>query len=534
LFIEENTRALEAVLPDYIRGRRWFGGKARRLTSVDLLEAMPLHHGASRAYLVLVQVNYSEGDPQNYVLPLAYAEGVNVQAPEGAIVAHLGTGSGENAGVLTVYDATFDPDFTLGLLDLIRSQKRLSSTGGDIVAWQTPRFADQESDLHLALVPAVMGAEQSNTSIRYGDSFILKLFRRLEEGTSPELEFGRFFTEKGFPHTPPLAGAVEYIGPGPEPLTMATLQGFVRNQGDAWSFTLRSLRSFFHTVGREHISDHDLAQVGRHLLDLAGEATPAVLETWAAGYFDSARLLGKRTAEMHLALGDGAGVTGFDPEPFTPEYQHDIYEAMRSLTLRAFDMLRNKLDELPAEAEQQAELLLAAQGSIIARFEPLHERAIDAVRIRCHGDYHLGQVLYTGDDFMIIDFEGEPARSLTERRKKHSPLKDVAGMLRSFNYASYSGMFDHITRSRVKERGALQRLDAWGTTWQSWVSAAFLNAYLSTAQGSSILPSNPADLRALLDVHILEKAVYELEYELNNRPDWVRIPLSCIAPLAGA
>jgi maltose alpha-D-glucosyltransferase/alpha-amylase len=532
LFGEEDMRALEAVLPDYIRGRRWFGGKARNLTSVDVLEAMPLYHATSRAYIVLVQVNYSEGDPQKYVLPLAYAEGTTVQAPEGAIVAHLGTGSGDKAGMLTVYDATFDPDFTLGLLDAIKAQKRYRSDNGEIIAWQTQRFTDQASDLHHSLVPVVMGADQSNTSIRYGDSFILKLFRRLEEGTSPELEFGRFFTNQGFAHTPPLAGAIEYKGPGPEPLTLATLQGFVRNQGDAWNFTLRSLMGFFKDAAREPMDETLLTHEARHPLDLAGAAVPPALERLAGGYFGSARLLGRRTAEMHIALGDAAGDPTFEPEPFTSQYQHDIYEAMRSLASHAFDMLKKKLDDLPDPARRRAEALLGSQDGVAARFAPIRERAINALRIRCHGDYHLGQVLYTGDDFMIIDFEGEPARSLSERRRKHSPLKDVAGMLRSFNYASYSGMFDHIARSKVKDSNTLDRLDAWGAAWQSWVSAAFLDAYLSTAQDSNILPPDRADLRNLLDAHLLEKAVYELEYELNNRPNWVRIPLSGIAQLA--
>jgi trehalose synthase-fused probable maltokinase len=532
LFDGEARKQLEAALPEYIRGRRWFGGKARNVTSIEIVEAMPLQDGSAHAYIVLAQVNYSAGEAQKYVLPLAYAVGgtTTTHGPEASIVTQIKTGEGDQAETLTVYDATFDPDFTLGLLTAIQEEKRFRSARGEIAAWHTDLFSRLRARADRAdneLQPSIMGAEQSNTSVRYGDSFILKLFRRLEEGISPELEFGRFLGEKGFANTPPLAGAIEYRGAsaGDEPLTLAVLQGYVRNQGDAWSYTLRSLIGYFDRAMSGQVPRD------KHLLALAGGPVPPIIQDLAGSYLDSLRVLARRTAQMHLALGGGTGDRAFDPEPYTPEYQRAFYRSSIALTEQAFGLLRDRMGDLPEETRREADALLNKQADVATRFQPFQERAISAIRTRCHGDYHLGQVLYTGSDFMIIDFEGEPVRSLAERRAKHSPLKDVAGMLRSFHYAAFSGMFDYLSRHKVGDQATLERAESWALAWQKWISAGFLGTYLETVGGAAILPASRDDLRIVLDAHLLEKAVYELIYELNNRPDWVRIPLSGIAQL---
>ena len=532
IFSGERKAQLEALLPDYILGCRWFGGKARAIESVTIKEAVPFPVAGSMSYITLIQVNYRSGPPQTYVLPLSFAPGgqadrIREQTLQG-VVARLRAGSEQ--GVL--YDASWDESFARALLDVISDGRTLDSSTGQVSAWPTESLENLKGASGADAAPSVMRVQQSNTSIKYGNRLILKLFRRLEEGTSPDLEVSRFLGERGFANTPPLAGALEYGGRqgAGERITLAILQGFVSNKGDSWEYTLSSLNDYF---GGEQ---QPLEETGNqaHPLDLLGQETPAPGRKALGSYLESARLLGKRTAEMHVALASGESDPAFAPYRFTPEYQREVYGSMRGLTDNAFELLTGRLGELPDIARTAADTLLDRRAHIEERFAPFVDREIDAVRTRIHGDYHLGQVLWTGTDFVIIDFEGEPVRSLAERRRKHSPLKDVAGMLRSFHYASYTGLLNATTRE--KERGSRPTgLEQWANAWYTWVSVAYLECYLDTARESGVdfLPLSAGDLRTLLDAHLLEKAVYELIYELNNRPDWVRIPMQGILQLLG-
>ncbi len=528
LFEGENKTKLEAVLPDYLAARRWFGGKARTIASVALVDVMPLAHDEERSYMTILRVNYADGGYQHYVLPLSVtnSDAQLTGNAHQAIVTRIVDGQADAHREMVLYDATFNTSFTLSLLDAIERQDHFSSPSGEITAWRTHAFDDVVGDT-FNLEPSLMGAEQSNTSIKYGNRFILKLFRRLEEGTSPDLEVGRFLGKQGFTHTPALAGALEYLSEG-EPVTLAILQGFVRNFGDAWSLTLGELRDYYRRTASDSYDSAEAPPLAQgHPLRLANMSIPE--ETSAIGdYMRWSRLLGRRTAEMHIALASDPTDPAFAPEPYTPEYQRAMYNSMNALTEHAFGLLRSRLSYLHAQVQEEGNALLARQAEVQSKFGVLLERPLAATRTRCHGDYHLGQVLYTGRDFMIIDFEGEPVRSLAERRLKHSPLKDVAGMLRSFHYAAYSGMFSYQQAAEVKNLASLEPL---ADAWQQWVSVSYLREYLQTAGGASFLPQNRKDLQVVLDAHLLEKAVYELIYELNNRPGWVMIPLKGILSL---
>jgi maltose alpha-D-glucosyltransferase/alpha-amylase len=214
-------------------------------------------------------------------------------------------------------------------------------------------------------------------------------------------------------------------------------------------------------------------------------------------------------------------------------YQRSLYQSMRTLAVQTFHMLRKAQGSLPGPAREPAEQVLALQGEVLARFQAVTRGPIGATRIRTHGDYHLGQVLYTGKDFVLIDFEGEPARPLSERRLKRSPLRDVAGMLRSFHYAVCAALRDHEARGLLRPEQATV-LGPWASFWQQWVAATFLRGYLEVAGEASFVPTAREELQVLLDAHLLEKAVYELGYELNNRPEWVGIPLQGILQVMGA
>lgn len=516
LDINQWRAGLEEALPGYLPGRRWFGGKARTIASVGVEEAIPLGGAFGGAYLALLRVAYAEGEPQSYVLPLARASGegaaqVEMETPQ-AVVAR--------SGDEILYDASLDRGFASALLEAIRAGKEFGEEGREVTAWSTQAFGRLYEQAGGSLGPSISKAEQSNTSVIYGRSFILKLFRRLEEGTSPDLEIGRFLGERDFRNTPPLAGAIEYRRGRGEPVTLAILQGFVPNRGDAWEYTLASLDGYFGQAGQA--GGPPSPPRGERLLDLAEREPPANVAGAIGDYLEAARLLGRRTAEMHLALTSGASDPAFAPEPFTPEYQGEMYDSVMGLTSEAFRLL---------DPRQMAQLEEAQAGvGIIAVLQPLASGPIEAMRARCHGDYHLGQVLYTGDDFVIIDFEGEPVRSLAERRRKHSPLKDVAGMLRSFHYAAYSALFSRIEGTPGVDAS---RLEGWADNWHLWVSAAYLGEYLRVASQAAFLPHTRESLQTLLDIYLLEKAVYELIYEANNRPDWVRIPMQGVRQLVG-
>jgi trehalose synthase-fused probable maltokinase len=392
---------------------------------------------------------------------------------------------------------------------------------GELRAAQTTAYARLRaaSASGVGLRPKPVGAEQSNTSIIYGDQMILKFFRRVEEGINPDLEIGVFLTEKaGFANTPQVAGSLQYHTRDGKDSAQGILQAFVPNQGDAWRYTMGTLAEFYAAVGPG-------SQAGLGSADFVREH--------AAGYLESAGLLAKRTAQMHLALASDAQDRAFAPELFTMEFQRSLEQSMLALVGRVFGQLREKLASLPMEWRDVAAKVAANENEIAGRFKAALSQPIRATRTRIHGDYHLGQVLYTGSDFVIIDFEGEPARPLAERRIKRSPLQDVAGMLRSFHYAAFAPLLTAEHGEAVSGK-KLVALGAWAEAWNAAVADRFLTSYFEAAGAAAYLPQSREETRVLLELHLLEKAVYELGYELNNRPSWVGIPLQGVSRLLSA
>jgi len=367
----------------------------------------------------------------------------------------------------------------------------------------------------------------------YGQRLILKIFRRLSEGTNPDLEIGRFLTERArFPHIPSVAGALEYRAGEGEPTTLGILQAYVVNEGDAWSYTLDQLERYFECVLTIRSELGDFVAPTGSPLDPTGQHSPfLVLEM--ASHLETARLLGQRTAEVHLALAAETEDPAFAPEPFAYLYQRSLYQSMRTSTLRNFEVLRERLGDLSGPSATEATALLALEGELLETFRGIVGDRLAGMRIRSHGDYHLAQVLHTGTDLVIIDFEGEPARPLSERRLKQSPLRDVAGMLRSFDYAAYTALFSSAEKGVIREEDVAV-LEPWARFWRQWMSSAFLRAYLPPVSGAGLVPADPDPLGRLLRVFLLDKAVYELGYELNSRPSWARIPIRGILDLLRA
>ncbi len=532
--LQHDTRAaLEAILPAYLRARRWFGGKARTIKAVSLLEALPFSWLAGETFLTLLQVEYTEGDPETYLLPLTVARGERaVQMQAGfphPLLACLQGWDGVDSGLL--YDALYDQEFNRALLDAMARHRRLKGREGELIATPTRAFRLLQDAPIATLTPRVMQVEQSNTSVVYGERFVLKLLRHPEAGVHPEVEIGAFLTEKvGFTHTPPFAGAIAYRRTNGEHFTLAILSGFAQNQGDAWHYTLDALSGYHDMVMARRVEVEALPLPPRSLEHLLDTEIPPLTSELIGSYLAAAALLGQRTAELHLALSQQVHVPDFMPEPFSPLYQRALYQSMRSLTGQTIQRLGERYLDLPESARADAQQVLQREGDILKRLQTILQRKITAVRTRIHGDYHLGQVLYTGKDFVIIDFEGEPARALSERRIKRSPLRDVASMLRSFHYAAATAL-SRQGRENLTTSETLAFLEHCTRCWYTAVGVVFLRAYLTHADQAPFVPHAHEELSILLEAYLLEKAIYELAYELNNRPQWVSIPLRAILDL---
>jgi maltose alpha-D-glucosyltransferase/alpha-amylase len=519
------------MLPDYLRTRRWFGGKARIIQHVRIADVIPITTATlpSENFLLLLKVAYVEGEPETYLLAGGIATGSRAETvfnelPH-AVIARLHIRGSDEPAVL--YEATWDRGFSAYLLHAIARHRSFRGGGGEVVAVPTPALRAVRGRGEVHLEPAVLRAEQSNTSITYGDRFILKLFRRPNPGVDPDLEIGRFLTEHSPAVTvPAVAGYLEYSKRRAEPVTLGILQEFVPNEGSAWDYTLDAIRDFLDRVITEvaGVEVRDVPVPVESFCGLLERDLPPLAIDMIGPFLQSAELLGQRTAELHMALASAPEDPPFAPEPFTPFYQQSLFQSMRTMAARVLPALERRVSSLPEPAALGARALLNSQNRLLAQFRRVTDRRIGGMRTRVHGDYHLGQVLYTGKDFAIIDFEGEPARPLGERRLKRSPLLDVAGMLRSFHYAAYTALARQVELGMVHADRA-PVVEAWLRFWYAWSGVTFVSSYLRVITQLPLLPQSREEMDALLDALMLDKAIYEIGYELNNRPEWVHIPI---------
>jgi len=526
-FLEALHSRLPQVLPEFLMHRRWFGGKARGIRTVEVLDVVPVYRPALRGCLVLIKVRYASGSDETYDIPL-------VRVPDGAAQTVF-----DSASVLKFPYETFSEDIMLAdalsdelflscLLEAIAQGASFRGSKGEVRAVSTNALAALWPRTIDPLVPSLMKAEQSNSSVVYGQRLVLKIFRRVEQGINPDLEIGLFLTQQSsFRNIPPVAGHLEYLSDDGTLTSLGVLQGYVTNQGDAWQFTLRALSEYYGKAQGRTLAAGDIPR--DPILALSDQGLPDKARLRIGSYLDAAALLGRRTAELHMTLASAQQDPAFTPERLSEAGQQGFAFSARDLVTANFGLLRRLRAEMPNHIRQKADEVLSLEENACRRFQLFAERRVPAVVTRTHGDYHLGQVLFTGNDFVIIDFEGEPARSLEERRRKRSPLQDVAGMLRSFHYAAYAPILQPGLALGPYEE--LQALGRWAYYWQRWVSAAFLKAYLEVSRDSQFISQDSQELALLLDAYLLDKAVYELGYELNNRPSWVQIPLEGISQL---
>lgn len=511
---------LAAALPQFLAGQRWFAGKTQSVSQTTISDAVLLEAGPGKEFwLMMVDVLFENATRQRYAMP------VSLQTDSGEAVDSKIVDA-ESTGHRAVHDASAQPEFWAAL---VRTSLRTGNSDTERTSHLQFVGTDCETGWSSSSrIPVeVPDTEQSNSSAVLDDRCFLKLFRRPSDGVNPDVEVARFLSlNTGFSSTPKVLGHIELRRAGEPSECLALLTSLVAADGDAWTFTLAQIDAFWQRL----FLSQKLLEVMPPEVDWsiasAGQPLPGDAEL-AGDFLKDARLLGQRTAQMHIALSSNLNVPEFRPEP-VPSFQKLLdtirseIDATKSM-LESADLADPVAPDLPAQIRETALRRLAEFENSAA--------GLDCRQIRVHGDYHLGQILRTDDDFLIIDFEGEPDRPVAERREKRSAMKDVAGMIRSLHYAASAGAAALVPA--LEDRRIPDNVAAWQRFWFGCTARSFLTGYLEAAAGQVFLPETNEQTQQLLDLFLLEKVLYELRYELNNRPDWVAIPLAGLKDVLG-
>jgi maltose alpha-D-glucosyltransferase / alpha-amylase len=492
------------VLPSFIGKQRWFAAKDDRISRARLANSGTLKYGGNEYLLLQTELTLeSAKDGQLYFLPLDVSWEEAAGTTNWPLTPFMLAKTRRRAKVGAIYDALASDQFTFAMIDAMRKHLELSGPDG------TTKFSSTDvlTTVEFGEAPEVhrLAVEQSNSSVIIGDQAVLKIFRRMASGEHPEIEIAKFLTQTAhYANTPPLLGSVEQVDNDGTLHVLAILTGFVRNQGDGWSFTADYLNRIF-----------DEAR-------LVETAEPITATERHAIYLEQVKTLGRRTAELHRALASVSTLPAFAPEPIE---QADIAAWAKTIVKQAeaaFDALEKCEETVDEPLRELVDSILGRKDECLATIRTLTKGKITASKTRIHGDYHLGQVLVVENDFFIIDFEGEPARSLAERRVKSSAFKDVAGMLRSFEYAGWAALFALAEH----HADATAKLSPLALEWRQCAQEAFLACYFEAIGDCPSCPSDRAEADRLLKLFVLEKALYEICYEAANRPTWLRIPVA--------
>jgi trehalose synthase-fused probable maltokinase len=504
-FLDDGSREVleRDALRAFLLRQRWFGGKARDISSVRFRDWARIDTDAHPLYLTLVTVAYQDGPAEQYLIPLTVMRRVDTETIDGfrdAVLAPMPHRQDD-----LICDAVWSDDAMRSLMRVVWNSAELPSKSGRIIAsgYRAADHGSAEPQAEVERLPAV----HSNSALTLGGRYLLKLFRRVEPGINPDVEIGRFLARTNARvNTPELVGSIEYREKGSTtPATLALMQTLVPSRANAWEGTLKQLESFLERARQEHPPP-----TATRVRELVGGSAKAI------------SVLGQRTAELHVALSAVPEEPDFAPEPASDAELTVLARQERQQAASVLDLLERRHDTLDEDARSLARWVLDRRTVLFERIDQLWSGIRPFVKIRVHGDYHLGQVLCVGDDFVIIDFEGEPARPLAERRAKQSPLRDIAGMLRSLSYAAHIG----LRTAAAGDDSIRSQLAAWARGWEAWTSASFLEGYLDAAAAGAFMPAESEQFRRALELFMLDKALYELQYEMNNRPLWAAAPLS--------
>jgi len=496
------------ILENYIINKRWYGGKASTLKYIDVVDYFKMTSKKNTYYGVLLEVNFKEAFYQHYFMPLAFMS--KEELDTSTVIAPVKMGNQE--GFLV--DALHQEDFRRMLFDNIIKSKE--TKGNKLIFHKGSTIENQEYESSR-----FMGLEQSNTSIIYNDTYVLKIFRRIYVSTNPDYEISRFLTERmHFPNSPAYTGSIN-LALSEGNITLGLMQELVPNQGDAWKFMLEQTDGVFDNLKLKKIKIDKLPDIVMFKRLKINEIPPEIIDWVGLSLFLRIQTLALRTAEMHIALGSDIHETAFTPTTYNGDYTVWLKNRMLYQFQNRLNIIENSLHKLDGLALELAHQFMENKKIVRKHFVDFDWTKMKSERIRIHGDYHLGQVLVNGDDFYILDFEGEPESTIRDRKVKQPPLKDVAGMFRSFHYAIYATIFNNKEKYPFEQ----EELFKAGEILYKYFVGVFLETYIEKAQSGNLNIGYNHEIDFLLKYCLLEKAVYELGYELNSRPRWAVIPL---------
>ena len=502
------------ILENYIINKRWYGGKASTLKYIEIVESFQISSKKHTYYGVLFEVNFKEAFYQHYFMPISFMSEVDLET--NTVIAPVIMNGVQ--GYLV--DALHQEDFRKLLFDnIVHSNSKLDAKLNFHCGIKLTQKTYQSSKF--------MGVEQSNTSIIYNDTLVLKIFRRIYINMNPDYEISRFLTERmHFENSPAYKGSISVILTEGN-ITLGLMQELVPNQGDAWKFMLEEVDRIFENLSYRKIKIDKLPEVELFSRLRLNEIPHEIIDWAGLKIFLRIRTMATRTAEMHIALGSDIHETAFTPITYNSDYSVWLKNRLTYQFQNRLNILENNLHKLDGLALELANQFLDQKKNIRKIFLDFDWTKMKSERIRIHGDYHLGQVLVNGEDFFILDFEGEPESTISDRKVKQPPLKDVAGIFRSFHYAIYANIFNNKDKYNYEQ----SELFMAGELLYKYFVGIFLQTYTEVAQAGNLNIGYKNEIDFLLKYCLLEKAVYELGYELNSRPRWSVIPLTGIASI---
>ncbi len=474
----EHISFLETLLENYLPKCRWFGGKSRKIDSVNIINHVCISEEKYNFYCCIVQCNYSDNLHEWYSLPIAISDDSSLQLIAQLNINHF------------LIDALQSANFRKQLYKVMCNEENISNLFG---------FKSQKNNLNdeISLNSKILNVEQSNTSVIFNNRYFFKWFRKVDVGENPDLQTIKFLTEEtAFRNIPSYVSHISWRINNDFAL-IGMMQLAITNNGDAWFYVCNDLKIIYSNI-------------------LNGTITN-IESGISADFKNKISLLGKRTAELHNNLSSGNEKSGFNYEPFDISYQNWIYECLENLIDSKFKLLEDNISKINDQLHFKIKKIFDKKLGLKSYFQQLLMNPVIANKIRTHGDYHLGQVLFSNNDFFILDFEGEPDKPHAMRNIKYTGIRDVAGMIRSIDYASKAVLLQNFNHDEQ------QKLTQTAVEWNSIVSSLFLDSYLQNAN-KIVLPSNEI-WQQLLKLYLIEKTIYELGYEINNRPTWASIPL---------
>ncbi len=506
---------LSDVLENYIVKQRWFGGKSSKIKYIELAEYFRIQQNNEVYFGLILEVDFVEAFYHHYFIPIAFVSDENFAKKDRILPISIKNQEG------FIIDAVNLEAFRKLVFERISNAELIDRT--KVQYHKSELFSNIEYNSSRLL-----GLEQSNTSLVFNDKFVLKFFRRIFANKNPDYEMNRFLTDKkDFKNTPRYLGSINFIDQEKEVVTIAVMQELVQNEGDAWDVFLIEIDKVFETLEIKNIEIDNLPEPELYKSLKIHDIPHRIIDWVGLNLFLKIKVLAKRTAEMHINLGSEFEDTAFTPTHFNGDYAVWLKNRMIYQFQNRLNSIENNLHKLDKNSLEMAKDLLSKKSLIRSKFLKFDWTKLKGERIRVHGDYHLGQILVQNDDFYILDFEGEPESTIRDRQVKQPPMKDVAGLFRSFHYAIYATIFNNKDKFKQSENEIFKAAEL----LYGYFTGVFLETYINTVEQANLNIGYSQERIFMLEYCLLEKAIYELGYELNSRPSWAVIPLKGISNL---